>query len=57
MDKLANYISYAKDKIAIIGDIAADRLKKEYTKMRNLGKSHNNITATPRLLESMIRLS
>lgn len=57
MQLLANYISFAKDKIAIIGEEAAVKLKSEYAKMRSLGKSHNTIIATPRLLESMIRLS
>jgi hypothetical protein len=30
MQLLANYISFAKDKMAIIGEEAAARLKKEY---------------------------
>lgn len=57
MQLLANYISFAKDKIAIIGEEAAVRLKNEYNQMRKRGKSQNTMIATPRLLESMIRLS
>lgn len=57
MQLLANYISFAKDKMAIIGEEAAARLKKEYKQLRDRGKSHKTIIATPRLLQSMIRLS
>ena len=57
-DFLANYISYARKNCnptipeAVVNDIVG-----AYTSMRALGNSRNTITATPRQLESMIRLS
>lgn len=54
----ASYISYARKNIKpkipdyIVGDFV-----QEYQNMRNMGASKKTITATPRQLESMIRLA
>ena len=40
-----------------IGDEYVIVLVKEYQKMRAMGNSKNTITATPRQLESLIRIS
>jgi DNA replication licensing factor MCM4 len=54
----ANYISYARKYCnPIIPDFVVDDLVREYTKMRNMGNSKKTITATPRQLESMIRIA
>ncbi len=55
---LMEYISYAKAKCSPkIGDDAAQKLVHEYVTMRGMGSSKAVITATPRQLESLIRLS
>ena len=55
---LASYISYARKYInPEITDLAADLLSEEYIKMRNVGSNFKTITATPRQLESLIRLA
>ena len=55
---LARYISYArKHCIPQLSDNASKALISEYQKMRNLGNSKKTITATPRQLESMVRVS
>ena len=57
-DFLAKYISYARKFInPEISELAADLLSEEYIKMRNIGSAFKTITATPRQLESLIRLS
>lgn len=55
---LAQYISYARRFInPRIGDAAMSGLVNGYVEMRRLGNSKKVITATPRQLESLIRLS
>jgi DNA replication licensing factor MCM4 len=57
-DFFAQYISYARKNIQPkIPDYVVSDLVQEYCNMRNLGTSTKTITATPRQLESMIRLS
>lgn len=57
-DFLAKYISYArKHAQPLLSDAASDMLIQEYTQMRNMGNAKKTITATPRQLESMIRIS
>jgi len=57
-DFLAKYISYArKHAQPKLTDLAADTLIKEYTAMRNMGNAKRTITATPRQLESMVRIA
>ena len=57
-DFFAKYISYArkcyKPKIP---DTIQATLVSEYVKMRSLGNATKTVTATPRQLESMIRIS
>lgn len=54
----AAYISYARKFISpTIPDYVVGDLIQEYTKMRSLGNSRKTITATPRQLESMIRIA
>lgn len=54
----AQYISYARRYCnPKIPDYVVSDLIQEYTKMRSLGNSKKTITATPRQLESMIRLA
>lgn len=55
---LAGYISYArKHVLPEISDLAANLLAEVYVEMRNIGSAFKTITATPRQLESLIRLS
>ena len=57
-DFLAKYISYARKYAQpVLSDTASDALIKEYTAMRNMGNSKKTITATPRQLESMVRIA
>merc|ERR1712066_629693 len=52
------YVSFARRWVfPQINDEAADALVKGYTDMRNMGNSREAITATPRILESLIRIS
>jgi len=52
------YISFAKRWVfPQLSDEAADALLKGYTDLRNQGTSREVITATPRILESLIRIS
>jgi len=52
------YVSFARRWVfPQITDAAADRLLKGYTDLRNQGTSRETITATPRILESLIRIS
>lgn len=57
MQKLADYISFAKTIEPTISEKAAEKIKKEYLRLRHEGQSFHTISATPRLLESFIRLS
>ena len=55
---LSKYISYARQNIhPIISEEAGKELIDGYCEMRKIGTSRNIITATPRQLESLIRLS
>jgi DNA replication licensing factor MCM4 len=56
---LAQYISYARKYVTprIQDDEVANLLVAAYTNMRSYGNIKNTITATPRQLDSMIRLS
>lgn len=57
-EALAKYISYARDYVVpIITEEAGRRLSQAYLDMRQLGNNKKTITATPRQLESLIRLS
>ena len=57
-EELVKYISYARQWIhPTISEAAGLRIVKEYTEMRSFGRSKNTISATPRQLESMIRIS
>lgn len=55
---LRDYISYARENIhPIISDLAARELINGYLDMRRIGGNSKTISATPRQLESLIRLS
>jgi len=55
---LAKYISFARRRAnPVIPAECVDLLVKAYVEMRQMGSSRNVITATPRQLESLIRLS
>ena len=57
-DFFAQYISYARRYCnPVIPDYVVEDFVSEYHKMRSLGNSKKTITATPRQLESCIRLS
>jgi len=54
----ASYISYARRFIKpTIPDYIVNEFVSEYTKMRSMGNNKKTITATPRQLESMIRIA
>lgn len=55
---LAKYISYARSYVhPLLSELAGERLSMAYMEMRQLGTNKKIITATPRQLESLIRLS
>jgi DNA replication licensing factor MCM4 len=55
---LASYISFARKNFKpVLTDEASATLTKAYVEMRRVGNSSKTITATPRQLESIIRLS
>ncbi|CAM6002411.1 unnamed protein product, partial [Sphagnum balticum] len=55
---LAKYISYAREYCKpTLSEAAGKRIAEEYQAMRNIGMSSRTISATPRQLESMIRIS
>jgi len=57
-DFLAKYISYARKHCSPkLTEEATKALVEEYSKMRNMGSNKKTITATPRQLESMIRIA
>jgi DNA replication licensing factor MCM4 len=57
-DLLAKYISYARENVQPkLSQEAATDLVQAYAEMRKLGGGKNTVTATPRQLESLIRLS
>lgn len=56
--ELTDYISYARTHVQpVLTDAAADQLVEGYVEMRRLGGHKKVITATPRQLESLIRLA
>ena len=57
-DFLKDYIAYARKNIhPVISDEAKEILVDGYVKMRRMGGNKKTITATPRQLESLIRIS
>ena len=57
-DFLSKYISYARKKVnPTISDEAGKKMVEKYIQMRGMGHQQKTITATPRQLESLIRLS
>jgi len=53
-----HYVSFARSKVfPTISDAASQSLIRNYTELRNQGTSKDVITATPRILESLIRIS
>jgi hypothetical protein len=55
---LTSYITYARQHVhPVLGDDAAEDLIEAYLDLRRLGGNKKVITATPRQLESLIRLS
>jgi DNA replication licensing factor MCM4 len=60
METLTQYISFARRAVhPVLTDVATDMLVDAYVDMRRIGQnaSRKVVTATPRLLESMIRLA
>jgi len=57
-DLFRRYVAYAKKWVhPTISDAAAESLVKNYSELRNQGGSAEVITATPRILETLIRIS
>ena len=57
-ETLARYISYARRRFQPeLTEEASRELIKAYVDMRQLGKGSKSVTATPRQLESLIRIS
>ena len=53
-----NYIKYAKQTFnPVLSDAAGQQLIQNYVEMRKIGSGRGQITAYPRQLESLIRLS
>merc|ERR1719481_52359 len=58
MDILRDYIKYAKQTFSpVLSDSAGQQLIENYVEMRKIGAGRGQITAYPRQLESLIRLS
>jgi len=58
MKHLRNYIKYAKQTYSpVLSDAAGQQLIQNYVEMRKIGSGRGQITAYPRQLESLIRLS
>ncbi|XP_018574393.1 DNA replication licensing factor MCM4 [Anoplophora glabripennis] len=58
MSILRDYIAYAKERVhPKLSDEAAQKLIQSYVDMRKIGSGRGQITAYPRQLESLIRLS
>eukprot|EP00301_Raphidiophrys_heterophryoidea_P023877 c7587_g1_i1.p1 GENE.c7587_g1_i1~~c7587_g1_i1.p1 ORF type:complete len:800 (+),score=196.80 c7587_g1_i1:43-2400(+) len=58
MGELTEYISYARSHVnPVISDESMNDLVQNYVAMRQLGVSNKTITATPRQLDALIRLS
>merc|ERR1712232_1147239 len=57
-ETFTRYVSFAKLRVhPLLTDEAAERLKTVYIDLRNQGSSRKVVTATPRVLESLIRIS
>lgn len=57
-DLLRDYIHYAREHVhPQLSDAAATQLLESYLEMRGAGHANNTISATPRQLESLIRLT
>ena len=55
---LAKYITYAKEFVTPrISEAAGKKMSMEYLNMRKIGNKKQTISATPRQLESLIRIS
>merc|ERR1712096_531395 len=58
MTVLRDYIKYAKQQFSpVLSDAAGQQLIENYVEMRKIGAGRGQITAYPRQLESLIRLS
>lgn len=58
MSILRDYIAYAREHIhPKLSELASQRLIQAYVDMRKVGSGRGHITAYPRQLESLIRLS
>merc|ERR1712240_46345 len=58
MKHLRNYIKYAKQTYnPVLSDAAGQQLIQNYVEMRKIGSGRGQVTAYPRQLESLIRLS
>merc|ERR1712098_753577 len=58
MDILRDYVKYAKQSYnPVLSDAAGQQLIENYVEMRKIGAGRGQITAYPRQLESLIRLS
>jgi DNA replication licensing factor MCM4 len=56
--ELTNYITFARQEyFPQLTEEACNRLSQAYVEMRNINSDRKTVTATPRQLESMIRLS
>merc|ERR1712216_599686 len=57
-DTFTRYVSFAKLRVhPLLTDEAVERLKAVYIELWNQGSSREVVTATPRILESLIRIS
>lgn len=58
MSIIRDYIAYAKERVhPKLSDEAAQKLIQAYVDMRKIGSGRGQISAYPRQLESLIRLS
>lgn len=58
VETMTRYISYARKRChPLLTDDAAEALVRRYTQMRRLGASNRTVSATPRQLESLVRLA
>ena len=55
---MRDYVKYAKDKFnPVLSDEAGQKMISYYVEMRKVGAGRGQVTAYPRQLESLIRLS
>ena len=58
LEKLTRYISYAREYVKpVLTEQAGKDLIQAYKSLREIGLSNKTISATPRQLESLIRIS